>query len=144
MMLAILLLIGGMVMMVIFSYRYRLATYFLLDHPEMGALESITQSKQAMKGWKGELFILDWSFFGWLLLVALVELVGIGLGTLFSPALAHCWVRWLRGRSACAQPYMNGTEANFYDWVTHGSLSYRENNGPGGYQSPYGNNTPEL
>ena len=35
MMLAILLLIGGMVMMVIFSYRYRLATYFLLDHPEM-------------------------------------------------------------------------------------------------------------
>ena len=87
MMLAILLLIGGMVMMVIFSYRYRLATYFLLDHPEMGALESITQSKQAMKGWKGELFILDWSFFGWLLLVALVELVGIGLGTLFSPAL---------------------------------------------------------
>ncbi|MFQ9918546.1 MAG: hypothetical protein ACLRWQ_21380 [Flavonifractor plautii] len=53
MMLAILLLIGGMVMMVIFSYRYRLATYFLLDHPEMGALESITQSKQAMKGWKG-------------------------------------------------------------------------------------------
>lgn len=33
MMLAILLLIGGMVMMVIFSYRYRLATYFLLDHP---------------------------------------------------------------------------------------------------------------
>ena len=36
---------------------------------------------------------------------------------------------------------MNGTEANFYDWVTHGSLSYRENNGPGGYQSPYGNNT---
>lgn len=28
MMLAILLLIGGMVMMVIFSYRYRLATYF--------------------------------------------------------------------------------------------------------------------
>ena len=75
MMLAILLLIGGMVMMVIFSYRYRLATYFLLDHPEMGALESITQSKQAMKGWKGELFILDWSFFGWLLLVAVVELV---------------------------------------------------------------------
>ena len=53
MMLAILLLIGGMVMMVIFSYRYRLATYFLLDHPEMGALESITQSKQAMKGGRG-------------------------------------------------------------------------------------------
>ena len=144
-MLAILLLIGGMVMMVIFSYRYRLATYFLLDHPEMGALESITQSKQAMKGWKGELFILDWSFFGWLLLVALVELVGIGLGTLFSPALGTLLGTVAAGAfSLWLNPYMNGTEANFYDWVTHGSLSYRENNGPGGYQSPYGNNTPEL
>ena len=145
MMLAILLLIGGMVMMVIFSYRYRLATYFLLDHPEMGALESITQSKQAMKGWKGELFILDWSFFGWLLLVALVELVGSGLGTLFSPALGTLLGTVAAGAfSLWLNPYMNGTEANFYDWVTHGSLSYRENNGPGGYQSPYGNNTPEL
>ena len=128
MMLAILLLIGGMVMMVIFSYRYRLATYFLLDHPEMG-----------------ELFILDWSFFGWLLLVALVELVGIGLGTLFSPALGTLLGTVAAGAfSLWLNPYMNGTEANFYDWVTHGSLSYRENNGPGGYQSPYGNNTPEL
>ena len=145
MMLAILLLIGGMVMMVIFGYRYRLATYFLLDHPEMGALESITQSKQAMKGWKGELFILDWSFFGWLLLVALVELVGIGLGTLFSPALGTLLGTVAAGAfSLWLNPYMNGTEANFYDWVTHGSLSYRENNGPGGYQSPYGNNTPDL
>ena len=122
MMLAILLLIGGMVMMVIFSYRYRLATYFLLDHPEMGALESITQSKQAMKGWKGELFILDWSFFGWLLLVALVELVGIGLGTLFSPALGTLLGTVAAGAfSLWLNPYMNGTEANFYDWVTHGA-----------------------
>lgn len=109
MMLAILLLIGGMVMMVIFSYRYRLATYFLLDHPEMGALESITQSKQAMKGWKGELFILDWSFFGWLLLVALVELVGIGLGTLFSPALGTLLGTVAAGAfSLWLNPYMNG------------------------------------
>ena len=132
-------------MMVIFSYRYRLATYFLLDHPEMGALESITQSKQAMKGWKGELFILDWSFFGWLLLVALVELVGIGLGTLFSPALGTLLGTVAAGAfSLWLNPYMNGTEANLYDWVTDGSLSCRENNGPGGYQSPYGNNTPEL
>ena len=89
-----------------------------------------------MKGWKGELFILDWSFFGWLLLVALVELVGIGLGTLFSPALGTLLGTVAAGAfSLWLNPYMNGTEANFYDWVTHGSLSYRENNGPGGYQT---------
>ena len=53
MMLAILLLIGGMVMMVIFSYRYRLATYFLLDHPEMAHWNPSLRGKQAMKGWRG-------------------------------------------------------------------------------------------
>ena len=75
----------------------------------------------------------------------LVELVGIGLGTLFSPALGTLLGTVAAGAfSLWLNPYMNGTEANFYDWVTHGSLSYRENNGPGGYQSPYGNNTPEL
>ena len=77
--------------------------------------------------------------------VALVELVGIGLGTLFSPALGTLLGTVAAGAfSLWLNPYMNGTEANFSDWVTHGSLSYRENNGPGGYQSPYGNNTPEL
>ncbi|MFQ7856561.1 MAG: hypothetical protein ACLRIS_16985 [Flavonifractor plautii] len=50
---------------------------------------------------EGELFILDWSFFGWLLLVALVELVGIGLGTLFSPALGTLLGTVAAGRSAC-------------------------------------------
>ena len=60
---------------------------------------------------EGELFILDWSFFGWLLLVALVELVGIGLGTLFSPALGTLLGTVAAGAfSLWLNPYMNGTE----------------------------------
>ena len=112
-----------MVMMVIFSYRYRLATYFLLDHPEMGALESITQSKQAMKGEGGAVHFR-------LVLFRLAPpggvggAVGIGLGTLFSPALGTLLGTVAAGAfSLWLNPYMNGTEANFYDWVTHGSLS---------------------
>ena len=35
---------------------------------------------------------------------------------------------------------MQGTEANFYDWVVHGRYSYRDSAGPdAGYQSPYSN-----
>ena len=40
----------------------------LLDHPEMGVLECIRESKRLMRGHKAELFILDLSFIGWALL----------------------------------------------------------------------------
>ena len=75
MFLALLLVIAAAILSVIVTYRYRLAVYFLLDNPEMGALAAITESKRAMMGWKGELFIQDLSFLGWSLLFA----VGAGL-----------------------------------------------------------------
>ena len=78
--------------------RYRLAPYFLLDDPACTAREAIRRSKRAMKGWKMELFVLDLSFIGWELLGSLT------LGILF------VWVL----------PYLNATEANFYDCVTGG------------------------
>ena len=59
MFLALLLVIAGAILSVIVTYRYRLAVYFLLDNPEMGALAAITESKRAMVGWKGELFGLE-------------------------------------------------------------------------------------
>ena len=99
--LAVLLLIAGTIFGIAVAYRYRLAPYFLLDNPgTMGCLECIRQSKQAMKGWKGELFVLDLSFIGWELLSALTFGI-LGL-----------WVN----------PYVGATQANFYDWVVHGSF----------------------
>lgn len=53
---------------IIAAYRYRQALYLLLDHPEMGVLECIRESKRLMRGHKAELFILDLSFIGWALL----------------------------------------------------------------------------
>lgn len=61
---ALLFIIPGIVA----SYRYRLAIYLLLDHPEMGVMDCIRESKRLMYGRKGELFILDLSFLGWYLL----------------------------------------------------------------------------
>lgn len=61
-------------------YRYRMAIYLLLEHPEMSAMECINESKKLMKGHKWELFVLDLSFFGWAVLVAVLNEVGGSLG----------------------------------------------------------------
>lgn len=53
---------------IVASYRYRLAIYLLLENPGMSALDCIRESKRLMAGRKWELFVLDLSFIGWLLL----------------------------------------------------------------------------
>ena len=56
---------------IIATYRYRMAKFLLLDHPEMDVTDCIRVSKQMMKGHKWELFVLDLSFIGWAILAAL-------------------------------------------------------------------------
>ena len=113
------LIIAGIVAGLIARLRYRLATYFLLDDPARSAREAIRQSKRAMRGWKMELFVLDLSFIGW-------ELLGSAtMGILF------VWVL----------PYMNATEANFYDCVTGGMYPSGGSVGPD-YGVPGGGPVP--
>ena len=141
MFLALLLVIAAAILSVIVTYRYRLAVYFLLDNPEMGALAAITESKRAMMGWKGELFIQDLSFLGWWLLLSLASLLAFSLGSIFGLGVGGL-LSFLTVKIASLwfSPYIWGTEANFYDWVVHGRYSYRDNSGPdAGYQSPYSN-----
>lgn len=141
MFLALLLVIAAAILSVIVTYRYRLAVYFLLDNPEMGALAAITESKRAMMGWKGELFIQDLSFLGWWLLLSLASLLAFSLGSIFGLGVGGL-LSFLTVKIASLwfNPYIWGTEANFYDWVVHGRYSYRDNSGPdAGYQSPYSN-----
>ena len=136
-----LLVIAAAILSVIVTYRYRLAVYFLLDNPEMGALAAITESKRAMMGWKGELFIQDLSFLGWWLLLSLASLLAFSLGSIFGLGVGGL-LSFLTVKIASLwfSPYIWGTEANFYDWVVHGRYSYRDNSGPdAGYQSPYSN-----
>ena len=49
-------------------YRYSQAIYILLDDPTKSPLRCIRESKELMKGHKGELFQLDLSFLGWYVL----------------------------------------------------------------------------
>lgn len=65
-------LILGLVLNVRQAYRYRMADYILFDQLETGTFQStmavVKASRQLMKGQKGRLFLLDFSFIGWYLL----------------------------------------------------------------------------
>ena len=53
------------------AYAYRMVPYILKEHPELSGTQAITLSRQMMKGHKGDAFVLDLSFLGWILLSAL-------------------------------------------------------------------------
>ena len=50
---------------IVAAYRYALAPYLMAEHPEMGVMEAISQSKALMRGNKWRLFCLQLSFIGW-------------------------------------------------------------------------------
>lgn len=91
-----LMLVGFLAAALVVGLRYRLTNYFILDDPGCTARQAIRRSKETMRGWKMELFTLDLSMFGWVLLG------GITCGILM------VWVG----------PYMEAVQANFYDAVT--------------------------
>jgi len=78
---------------IIASYSYALTYYILKDNPNINPNEAIARSKNIMKGHKMELFLLDLSFIGWIILGVLS--CGIGL----------FWV----------VPYMQTARAKFYE-----------------------------
>ena len=78
---------------IVLSYAYSMVPYLLRDYPELGAREALRTSRQMMEGHKWDLFVLDLSFIGWILLGIMTA--GIGL----------LWV----------EPYMETTRAAFYE-----------------------------
>lgn len=91
-----LMLVGFLIASLVVGLRYRLTHYFILDDPDCTARQAIRRSKAAMRGWKMELFTLDLSFVGWVLLGAI------------TCGILMVWVG----------PYMAAVQANFYDAVT--------------------------
>lgn len=85
---SLLLIIPGIVK----SFSYAMTPYILMDHPEMGWREAITESRRMMDGHKGRLFVLMLSFILWGLFVVIT----LGIGVLY------------------VAPYMEATTANFY------------------------------
>jgi len=76
-------------------YAYSMTYYISMDHPDYSVDECIESSKRMMYGHKWELFVLQLSFIGWILL----GLVTLGIGLM--------WVI----------PYMETTKAHFYETI---------------------------
>lgn len=74
------------------SYAYAMAPYILQDDPTKDWKQCLDESQEMMKGNKWQLFCLDFSFIGWILLGALC----CGVGVLF------------------VYPYQLAARANFY------------------------------
>ena len=83
----------ALIPMILASYAYRLADFLVFDHPDYSAIQCLALSRMAMQGRKWELFKLDLSLLGWILLEIL--------------PVAVLWVR----------PYVSVVNAGFYDEV---------------------------
>jgi hypothetical protein len=63
---------------IVYSYKIRFLPYILSEHPDMEWKEAIELSKKMTNGHKGELFVLDLSYFPWYLLgVITLSLINI-------------------------------------------------------------------
>ena len=77
---------------IIKAYEYSMIPYLLAENPNLSADEAFSLSKQMTTGQKVNLFVLDLSFLGWIILGALC----CGIGLLF------------------VQPYPEATKAEVY------------------------------
>ena len=92
---SLLLIIPGIIM----SYAYSMTCYIMQENPGMSMGLAIAKSRRMMKGHKWELFLLDLSFTGWMLL----SILTLGL------ALFYVW------------PYYQAARAAFYYEIKKGA-----------------------
>ena len=88
---SLLLIVPGIVK----AYSYSMVYYIKADHPEYDWRQCIAESQAMMNGHKMDLFILDLSFIGWMIVGSLC----LGVGTL--------WV----------SAYMEAAHAHFYESI---------------------------
>lgn len=98
---------------IIATYSYAMAPYIQADNPEMSGTESITESKNLMKGKKWSLFCLHFSFIGWIILSMFT------FGILFV---------------AYVRPYITAADAAFYESIKHELLGGEKINSDPEYQ----------
>lgn len=76
--LSLLLFAAGLIAVIIVLHlRYALAPYLLADRPDDGSTIPILRSAALMRGWKWELFKLEFSFVGWELINLFLTLMVI-------------------------------------------------------------------
>lgn len=96
----LLLIIPGIVA----SLSYSMTYFILADNPHIAPSEAITRSKNMMNGHKMELFLLNLSFIGWMIL------------SLFTFGLGFLWLGpYMRAATAIFYQNIRGDEVGAFD-----------------------------
>lgn len=96
----------------IVAYRYAMADFLLLNHPEMGVVQALRESGRRMRGRKWKLFCLQLSFIGWALLCILPGVVIICISDL--PIFQLLSWAFTYAAVAAFSPYINVAVAAFF------------------------------
>jgi len=93
---------------IVAAYRYRFAYYNILTDNSLSAGDAIRLSCQQTYGMKGQLFVLDLSFFGWLLL----STVTLGLLNIWlTPYITLCDLAYFEeGQRRVGRDFVNGPQ----------------------------------
>ncbi|MDR1003094.1 MAG: DUF975 family protein [Oscillospiraceae bacterium] len=83
-------------------YEYSMIPYIIAENPNIDRKTAFRMSKEMTRGHKWDLFVLNLSFIGWILLVVLVTIVTCGFG-MFSMFFLY--------------PYMQATMAEAYEFL---------------------------
>ena len=102
---SLLLIVPG----IIAAYRYSMANYVLITHPDFGIMECIRESKRLTKGWKSTLFVLDLSFIGWALL-CIVPVVGWLVSVWVTPYRGLTFLEYYENISGYPIPVENAAD----------------------------------
>lgn len=100
---SLLLVVPGVIAFI----RYSMAPYYLAEEPDIGVLDALRRSKQAMKDNKMTYFTLGLSFIGWYLAVLLSNLLLGDLNVILAMVVSQFISLYM-------VTYFNASEASFY------------------------------
>lgn len=102
---------------IILGYMYRFTIYNICENPELGVINAMRMSRLQTSGHKADLFVLDLSFYGWILLSSLT------MGILF------IWIN----------PYMEQANIGYFEELKRSSgvgYIHRDSTGNPGDRGP--------
>ena len=98
----------AMILMIIKTLSFSLSSYLLFDNQEATSNEILNKSAELMKGYKGKIVLLGFSFIGWFVLIFFATLLSLVINALFGVLVAFAGTFIL-------EPYMSFATICFYE-----------------------------
>ncbi len=137
-------LVGVLTLMIPFimaTFSYSMTFFVIADNPNISGLEAITESKNLMKGHRWELFKLEFSFIGWMLLAPFtMGILYFWLVPYMQTSMAVFYTDLKVLRYGNAEPY-----GQAFQQVPYGQAPYGQDPQQAPYgQAPYGQNPQQA